>query len=242
MADDAQALFWALVHRSSTGHPPRGLAAHDGRVTDGFPDVPGLLRRIRRRADLSQRELARTAGLSVSTVAHAEAGTRDLRVGQLARAASCAGLRLVLVDPAGQEVSGMGADSVRDLGGRQFPAHLDVMLAKERPSRLEERRDRRVPLYTYDVDRSARDRDRARNGTPDDHRRPMPDDDPVVRRAQQVRGRAAARREEAQRRREAGERAAVPEWACDCPPGCDAAREVTREVHVEDCPCRCDIS
>jgi len=187
-------------------------------------------------ADLSQRELAGAAGLSAAAVAHAEVGSRDLRVGQLVRAAACADLRLVLLDTEGREVAGMAADTVRDLGGRRFPAHLDPVLAEERPSRLEARSDRRPPVYTVDRDRAARDRDRATGGTPEDHRRPQPDDDPAVRRARRRRELAGVRQQELQRR------TALAEFACGCPPGCDSAREVLQQVHVEGCPCRCDIA
>ena len=41
-------------------------------------DLAGSLRRIRRLADLSQRELAERSGISKSALAAAEAGTRDL--------------------------------------------------------------------------------------------------------------------------------------------------------------------
>ena len=55
-------------------------------------DLCGALRRIRRLADLSQRELAARAAVSASAVGHAEAGTRDLPVASPARAAAVAGL------------------------------------------------------------------------------------------------------------------------------------------------------
>jgi HTH-type transcriptional regulator/antitoxin HipB len=205
-------------------------------------DLPGSLRRIRRVADLSQRELARAAGLSAAAVAHAELGSRDLRVGQLVQAAACARLRLALLDVDGVEVLAMADDTVRDMGGRHFPAHLDTCLAEDRPSRLEERSDRRRPTYTFDRDRAFRDRERAANGLPADHRRPQADDDPAVRRARRDRERELARREERQRRFLSAQLPPPVPFVCECLPGCDAAREDVREVHVGDCPCRCDIA
>ena len=94
-------------------------------------DVPGALRRIRRRADLSQRELARVAGISLASVGHAESGRRDLRVQVLADIAAVAGLRLALVDDEGEQVAPMSVDGVRDMAGRCFPAHLDTRHSDE---------------------------------------------------------------------------------------------------------------
>lgn len=99
-------------------------------VADGF-DLCGVLRRIRRTADLSQRKLAAAAGLSASAVAHAEAGTRDLPSRALARAAELAGLRLALLDADGREVTGMGPDGARDATRRRLPAHLDTQHTDE---------------------------------------------------------------------------------------------------------------
>src|SRR4051794_9766412 len=115
-----------LVHRLTEAHPC-GDQSRATIVSMGDPfDLAAALRRIRRSADMSQRELSAVTGLAVSTLGHAEAGTRDLPVGGLIRAAAVAGLRLVLVDDTGQEVAGMSADAVRDMGGRRFPAHLDT--------------------------------------------------------------------------------------------------------------------
>jgi len=76
------------------------------------PDVTSaalgpLLRRIRRMADCSQRELARRLGLSATAVAQAETGVRDLPTTVLIRAAGLAGLRLGLLDAGGRELPGM---------------------------------------------------------------------------------------------------------------------------------------
>jgi HTH-type transcriptional regulator/antitoxin HipB len=89
-------------------------------------DLCGLLRRVRRIADLSQRELAGRLGVSAAAIGHAEAGRRDLPTGVLVRAARLAGLRVALLDADGREVTGMGRGTVRDAAGRRYPAHLDT--------------------------------------------------------------------------------------------------------------------
>ena len=71
------------------------MAASAG-AADAVPERPAtppahellgaLLRRIRRTADLSQRQLADALGVSRSTGARAELGERDMSVGHLARA------------------------------------------------------------------------------------------------------------------------------------------------------------
>src|SRR5512133_2443951 len=94
-------------------------------------DLAGAVRRIRRRADLSQRELADRCAVSQSAIARVENGRQDLSVRVLVAAARLAGLRLVLVDADGEEVTGMAENTVRDMGGRRFPAHLDTRYSDE---------------------------------------------------------------------------------------------------------------
>src|SRR3954462_10937913 len=89
-------------------------------------DLPGLLRRIRRSAALSQRELAARLSVSKSAIGAAESGAGGLDARVLAQAADVAGLRLALLDRSGAEVAAMADGSVRDEGGRRFPAHLDT--------------------------------------------------------------------------------------------------------------------
>ena len=203
--------------------------------------LPGMLRRIRRTADLSQRELAEVCEVSQSLIAHAESGRSDLLVALVARAAAVAGLRLALVDAAGAEVAPMSDDAVRDTVGRHFPAHLDTRYSEEAWWHGRERYSRRQPWYTFDRRRATRDHYRGRDGTPADHQLPQPGDAPEDRRA--ARRRAALRRL-AQARAERlrlGLGPAMPPWVCDCPPGC-AALEVWSGPprHVEGCPCGCD--
>lgn len=87
------------------------------------------LRAARRRADLSQRELAARAGVSQSCVARIEHSPQLAKVDHLAWLLSSAGgLRLIVVDEAGTEIG--PEDEVdaerRDRGHRRYPAHLDL--------------------------------------------------------------------------------------------------------------------
>jgi HTH-type transcriptional regulator/antitoxin HipB len=205
-------------------------------------DLCAALRRARRSADLSQRELAEACGVSVSVISHAEAGRRGMTVELLARVAAVAGLRLALLDGDGHEVAGMADGAIRDAAGRRFPAHLDTRHGDQEWWHGDERYSRAQPWYTYDRVREWRDLRRERLGTPEDHQLPRPDDSPADRAAARRREHARAREEELQRRREAGTLPELPEWTCECPPGCDAAREVLADVHVADCRCRCDIA
>ena len=203
-------------------------------------DVPGVLRRIRRTADLSQRELAQRLGISKSGVAAVESGTADLDVGRLAAAAELAGLRLVLLDGDGREVTGMAADAVRDGARRRFPAHLDTRLSDE--SRLDGHRyDRPIPTYTAVRDKRVRDAARAERGTPDDHLVPRPGDSPQERRRARQDAAAQQRRAEWQRQRDAGELPPLPDWVCDCPPECPEDEAGTKASHADECGCRCDL-
>ena len=111
-------------------------------------DLSGSLRRMRRLADLSQREMARRLDVSKSSVAAAESGVGGLDARVLARAAAVAGLRLALVDGAGTEVHPMAAGTVRDLSGRRFPAHLDTRRSDEGRWLYEPRRDRPESWFT----------------------------------------------------------------------------------------------
>jgi transcriptional regulator with XRE-family HTH domain len=205
-------------------------------------DLSGTLRRIRRRADLSQRELADRCDLSQSAVAHAESGRRDLPVGALVRACALAGLRLALLDADGHEIAGMTADAVRDFGGRRFPAHLDTSHSDERWGRYAHRFDRPTPWFTVDRDRTGRDAARRVHGTPDDHHPVRPGDSPQDRRAARQRAARQREREEYQRRLASGEVWPLAEFDCSCPPVCDELDDRSgRPVHAEGCQCSCDL-
>lgn len=108
----------------------------------GF-DAGRLLMRARRDADLSQRELAERAGLSRSTIAGLEAGTRSVRLEVFVRLLAAAGARLAVLGPDGRELAPFAEDTVRDNAGRRFPAHLDVQPPDDVP-------DERVCSPRYD--------------------------------------------------------------------------------------------
>jgi transcriptional regulator with XRE-family HTH domain len=212
-------------------------------VVSGF-DIVGALRRIRRRADMSQRELARSCGVAHSVVARAEAGRRDVSVGFLARAADVAGLRVALLDERGCEIPGMTDAGARDRGYRRLAAHLDTVHSEQRPGRYQHRPSRPQPTYTVDRDRGYRDWLRAREGTPEDHHVEHPGDSPAARSA--ARHEAVRRRQDEARRRwlESGAaRLADPGWVCTCPPLCDELDDRSgKPVHADDCPCGCDVA
>jgi HTH-type transcriptional regulator/antitoxin HipB len=204
-------------------------------------DLPGVLRRIRRRADLSQRELATACGVSHATVAHAETGRRGMPVALLARAATLAGLRLALLDDRGVEVPGMAAGAVRDGANRLFPAHLDVRYGDEDWWHGRERYSRVQPWYTFDRVRWTRDHWRDRLGTADDHQLPRPGDSPAERKAARVLAAEVRRHMAVLRGLLTGDIRPRPDFVCTCPPRCAELDLGERPVHVTDCPCRCDV-
>ncbi|WP_269159653.1 helix-turn-helix domain-containing protein [Modestobacter sp. VKM Ac-2984] len=211
-------------------------------------DVAGMLRRVRRLADLSQRELAGASGVSRDRVGRAEAGRGDLRVREFARLVSLARLRLVLLDAQGQEVAPMSAAAVRDRAGRQFPAHLDTRHGDEAWWSGPHRHTRRQPDVTFDRDRRSRDSWRRRLGIPEDHLVPRPGDS-LAERAAARRWTALLRQRE---QREAAWRAWLasgelggPDWAtgCTCPPGCEYAEASNADLgHAPACACGCDVA
>ena len=96
-------------------------------------DVSGYVRRTRRLADLSQRDLADALGVSQPTVSRMERGG-GISLREFERVLATAGLRLAVVDEAGDTVEPMPTDVFRDRGGRRRPAHLDVHSAPETPT------------------------------------------------------------------------------------------------------------
>ena len=117
---------------------------------------------LRRRADLSQRELAALAGVPASTIARLESGvTSDPRLSTMAKLAAAAGHRLVMAadDDALLAPEPELRGHCRDLRGRRLPAHLDVVLAMEdslRPWWLPKRGE-----FTFIRNRRRRDEVRA---------------------------------------------------------------------------------
>lgn len=101
-----------------------------------------LLRYARRRAGLTQRELAERAGVAQSAIARVEAGRVSPSADRLARFVELCGLRLSAEPPAGQ---GVDRTAIRELL-RLTPAERLALAARE-ASNLEalERRASREP-------------------------------------------------------------------------------------------------
>ena len=156
---------------------------HRGVTEPTKPDVPEpmalgpALRALRRRADLSQRELAAKAGVPKSTVARIESAAADARFDTVERLVRAAGGLLVIGasgDLAAKAVARPAPvphDEWRDEAGRRYPAHLDVWEVREPkdwpgawwaewynlpPARW----PRPMPLATYELNRVYRDRRR----------------------------------------------------------------------------------
>ncbi|WP_369140895.1 helix-turn-helix domain-containing protein [Modestobacter versicolor] len=209
---------------------------------DAFP-LPGLLRRLRRDGDCSQRELAGRAGVPKATLAAAEAGSRDLPVTVFARLAGAAGARVAVLGADGAELAPMDLDAVRDAADRLFPAHLDTRHGDERWWGGEHRPRTRQPRYTFDLDRRLRDRRRG-DAVPEEHHAPTAGDS--------LAERAAARRDEARRRAadawrtrsaEQGPDPSPDPFHCWCPAACDEVEDLGRDLpHANTCTCRCDLA
>jgi transcriptional regulator with XRE-family HTH domain len=143
-------------------------------MTDPEPtefDTSGLLRRARRTADLSQRDLAARAGVSPATVARAELPRGTVSLGAVVRLLRAAGMRLAVIDESGRELVPMRSDAIRDRARRLYPAHLDPepLWRKGRLRANRVFRDDRVDPVAALERRTQRDRTRHREGTPEDH-------------------------------------------------------------------------
>ncbi|HEU4424385.1 MAG TPA: helix-turn-helix transcriptional regulator [Pilimelia sp.] len=139
-------------------------------------DLAAALRALRRRADLSQRELAVRAGVPQATIARIESGRAVSpafrTVERLVRAAG--GVLALRVD--GDDLPPNPHEALRDRGGRHYPAHLDVREVTS-PEQwwgawwtLTMARSHwpldTVPDFTYDQNRFERDQRRARDRPP----------------------------------------------------------------------------
>lgn len=132
--------------------------------TIGRYPAAGLVRRARRIADLSQRELARRAGLSPSTVARIETGEITPSLGVMQRILDAAGLSLVVVDHEGHVVQPMrDVADMHDGADRRYPAHLDTILDPRPGEWWGDQYGLARPPETFYRDRRRRDACRARS-------------------------------------------------------------------------------
>lgn len=144
-------------------------------------EVPGLVRRVRRILDVSQRGLAALLEVSQSVVARWETGRTSPRVSVLQQMLRLAGLHVSVHDgETGEEVAPMRDDGARDRGGRRCPAHVDLTVtgwwyprgAESTAAflmwrqRSKERRDPAIHFHTSPILRRLH---RLLSGTPDDH-------------------------------------------------------------------------
>lgn len=86
-------------------------------------ETPGLIRRVRRRAKLSQRELAHELGVSQSAVAKWETGRTTPTARMLTKVLKLGELRIVAVKANGDRVLPMKVTAARDTAHRRYPAH-----------------------------------------------------------------------------------------------------------------------
>ena len=92
--------------------------------------VPGLVRRIRRILDVSQRGLAELLGVSQSAVARWETARTSPRVSVLQRMLRLAGVGVALHDQeSGESVEPMRDDGARKRNGSRYPAHVDLRVS-----------------------------------------------------------------------------------------------------------------
>lgn len=134
-------------------------------------DLGACLRALRRRADLSQRELAQRAGVPPSTVSRLESGDvsnpRLQTLKQIVEAADCA---LVISPEATTESRSLSRavdsiepvphDHVADGRGRRYPAHLDVRTTFPIFGRDWTLLDPGTPVRTFTLNRRDRDLER----------------------------------------------------------------------------------
>lgn len=142
--------------------------------------IPGLVRRVRRILDVSQRGLAALLGVSQSVVARWETGRVSPRVSALHALLSLAGLTVEVHDEHGVEVTPMRDDGARDRGDRRYPAHVDLTVRGwwiPRGSEttayyldwIRQSRTRKVPLVRFRSSLRKKTIERLLWGTPDDH-------------------------------------------------------------------------
>jgi DNA-binding XRE family transcriptional regulator len=129
-----------------------------------FP-VGGYVRRVRRTADLSQRELARVVAVSISSIRRMETEAMDPRLSQLRQLLSLVGWRLAVVDENRREIRPMLEldGDLRDGADRRFPPHLDLILDPDLGQWWGDIYGLTAPPETFNRSRDMRDWRRARS-------------------------------------------------------------------------------
>jgi transcriptional regulator with XRE-family HTH domain len=196
------------------------------RVDAGEIDAPGIVLRVRRLCDLSQRDLGALLGIDQSHVARIESSRRRVDLPLLVRILALADLRIAVVDRDGKEVSPIATDVLRDNAGRRMPAHLDVRAPSDRRTSvlLNPRYDRSSPKARYHH-RAMRDRRRIAGASG-----AIQDQPTASGVAQRERERHADRLELARHRA-----VTLLEVDCTCLDGCWEVGGC-----VNDCACRCE--
>ncbi|HEY3007017.1 MAG TPA: GNAT family N-acetyltransferase [Micromonosporaceae bacterium] len=132
-------------------------------------DVGAALRALRRRASLSQRELAERARVPQSTIARIEADRGDSHFGTVVALVRAAGGDVRIVASRGDALEPPPDHEPRDAAGRRYPAHVDVRevltagdwwggwWSGTGPSLPRATWPRAAPRYTFDLDRRRRD-------------------------------------------------------------------------------------
>ena len=145
--------------------------------------VPGLVRRVRRILDVSQRGLAAILDVSQSVVARWETGRTSPRASVVQHLLRLARIRIALHDEdSGTQVEPMRADGARNRGGRRYPAHVDLRVTGWWVPRADRRmttigyfvnlrksREACVPAVHYRTSRSGKRIERMLYGMPIDH-------------------------------------------------------------------------
>ena len=150
--------------RAGDGDGDRQALWRDALTGSLMPVLPGMVRRVRRMADLSQRELARRIGISAATVGRIEAGTLTPSVPTIERILRAVALQLVVVDQDGRVVMPMEMwQDVADGAARLYPAHLDTILDPYSGEWWADRYGLARPPETFRRDRVIRDAERRRS-------------------------------------------------------------------------------
>jgi transcriptional regulator with XRE-family HTH domain len=144
--------------------------------------MPGMVRRIRRILDVSQRGLAAILEVSQSVVARWETGRTSPRLCVVERLLRMARLKVTVRDEKGEEVGPMRADGARTHRGSRYPAHVDLratgwwvprrlrsMTSIEAYAWRERSKKAGDPAVRYTVSPFWKEIERELRGTPDDH-------------------------------------------------------------------------